>query len=135
MDRDQPVSTNGHKKSPRERIVATLRLNHGKLLLWELEKVASVKRTDIEDLLVLPLVQRPIAIQYINDCHKPKTFVLLRDFQAQGPKTQAEAIKTLNQMSPDQYRQFLINIDPSFKSRLARRGYRKRGISAEEYLN
>jgi hypothetical protein len=123
---------NGHSKTPRERILATLRLNHGKLLLWELEKLAGVKRRDVEDLLML--VPRPIAIKYLNGSKKPSTYVLLKDFIPAQPKSQAEAAKTLNQMTPDQYRQYLIDIDRSLKSRLARRGYRRRGISAEEYL-
>jgi hypothetical protein len=127
------MSTNGHK-GPRERIVDALRRNNGRLTLRELQKDYYIKKSEVEDLLVLPPDQNPIRIEYFNGTQKPTTFVHLKDFVPPAVATQAEVAKKLNGMTPDQYRQFLISIDPSFKSRLARRGYRRRGISVEEYF-
>lgn len=114
-----------------------LRRNGGKLPLLELQQDWQVKRSEVADLLVLPVDQCPIRIEYHlngNPSGKATTFVALKKFTTPEPATQAQAAKFLDQMTPDQYRKFLIDIDPSLKSRLARRGYRKRGITPEEYL-
>jgi hypothetical protein len=65
----------------------------------------------------------------------PFTFVVLKDFTPAGAASQGDAARWLNEMSPAQYRDFLISMDPSFKARLCRKGYRRGGITPEEYFS
>lgn len=127
------MSTNGHTKSVRERLVSTLKLNGGQLSLRDLVRDYRFTRHQLDD--EFEQGGCPFAIAVRNGNGKPATtMVILKNFRPLAPVSQDEIAVKLNSMSREDYYAML---DPTYRLRHKRRsgGGCRTSTSADEYLN
>jgi hypothetical protein len=124
------MSQNGHKTAS-DKIIETLKLNDGRLSLWQLLELARVRRDDVDDLL--EQAASPISVRIVrNGNPKPATIILLKGYEPPKPKTQAQVAETLNSMSNAE---FYALCDPTYAIRRSSHGrHRRTSTGADEYL-
>jgi len=128
------MSANGHK-SPREKAIYALQCNNGRMPLHELNFRWGVNYKSINDML--ERADCPFRLEFVRNANggrEPKTFVVLKHFEKPKPVTQQQTATMLNSMTEAEYREYLRRMDCTFLARSQRRGYRRGGISADEYL-